>query len=155
MPAGPVFIFQYASAWNASRCVGSTAARTCALLHRAIEARFDAIEKDLKKYRKDKFGDETEIMDPQGDGGSPEKYETLATWSDLMPTDGTHLEVVQASTMAADEMTLAGAEAASELRQALIDSQKQDAKLKAKAHDQITQPASLEVKITPSGVPDE
>jgi hypothetical protein len=129
--------------------------RTTRALDPAIEARFDVIEKDLKKYRKDRFGDETEIMDPKGDGAFREKYETIATWSDLLPTDGTHLEVVQAATMAADEMTLKDANAGSELRQAFIDSQKQDARLKAKAHDQITQPASLEVRITPSGAPDE
>jgi hypothetical protein len=134
-----------------SRCGGSTG--TTRALDAVTEARFDAIEADLKKYRKDRFGDETETMDPQANGAFREQYDTIATWTDLMPTDGTHLEVVQASTMAADEMTLKDAEAASQLRHALIDSQKQDARLKAKAYDQITQPASLEVKITPYGAP--
>lgn len=70
-----------------------------------------------------------------------------------MPTDGTHLEVVQASTMAADEMTLKDAEVASQLREAEVDSQKQDARLKGKAFDQMTEASSIEVRIS-TGAPE-
>jgi hypothetical protein len=71
-----------------------------------------------------------------------------------MPTDGTHLEVVQASTMAADEVTMKEAEDASNLRKALIASQQQDERLKHKAYNQMTQPAEVEVKIKPYAGPD-
>jgi len=71
----------------------------------AVEARFDDIEADLKKYRKDKFGADSEMMPPAADGTYQEKYEALATWTDVMPTDGTHIEIVQAMTTAADATT--------------------------------------------------
>ena len=128
--------------------------RTTRALDAATEASFDAIEADLKKYRKSHFGDESEMMNPEPDGVFQEKYDTIATWGDLMPTDGTHLEVVQASTLAADEITMKEAEDASNLRKGLIASQLQDERLKDKAYDQMTQPASLEVKIKPRTGPD-
>src|SRR5262249_12549000 len=119
--------------------------RTTRAINGATETRFDAIEADLKKYRKDHFGDEMEMMPPQAGGAFQEKYDALAKWSDLMPTDGTHLEIVQASTMAADEVTMKEADDASELRKALIANQQQDGRLKDKAYNQMTQPAALEV----------
>jgi hypothetical protein len=81
--------------------------RTTRRLDAAIEARFDAIEADLKQYRRDRFGAELEMMPPAAGGAYQEKYETLATWTDFMPTDGTHLEIVQGMTTAADETTAA------------------------------------------------
>jgi hypothetical protein len=46
------------------------------------------------------------------------------------------------------------AEDASKLRAALIASQQQDERLKDKAHNQMTQPATAEVKIKPYAGPD-
>ncbi|MFO1204590.1 MAG: hypothetical protein U1E63_02425 [Burkholderiales bacterium] len=83
--------------------------RTTRRLDAAVETRFDAIEADLKKYRKERFGAELEMMAPAADGTYQEKYEALATWTDFMPTDGTHLEIVQGMTSAADEITTAAA----------------------------------------------
>ena len=51
---------------------------------------------------------------------------------------------------AADEITLRQADKASRMRQAMIASQQEDARLKNKAFDQITQPAALEVKVIPA-----
>ncbi len=127
--------------------------RTTRAINAATEARFDVIEEDLKKYRKNHFGDEMEMMPPQA-GAFQEQFDTIATWSDLMPTDGTHLEVVQAATMAADEVTMKEAEDASKLRKAFIASQQQDERLKDKAYNQMTQPATVEVKIKPYAGPD-
>ena len=81
--------------------------RTIQKLDAAVESRFDDIEADLKKYRKDRFGAELEMMPPAADGTYQEKYESLATWTDFMPTDGTHLEIVQGMTSAADATTAA------------------------------------------------
>jgi hypothetical protein len=83
--------------------------RTTRKLDAAVEARFDLIEADLKKYRKERFGAELEMMDPDAKGAFQEKFEVLATWTDFMPTDGTHLEIVQGMTTAADETTAAAA----------------------------------------------
>jgi hypothetical protein len=82
--------------------------RTTRELDAGVEVRFDAIEAELKKYRKERFGDELEMIAPV-DGAYQEKYESLATWTDFMPTDGTHLEIVQGMTSAADENTVAAA----------------------------------------------
>jgi hypothetical protein len=120
-------------------------------LDAATEARFDGIEAELKQYRKEKFGGELEMMAPDTHGAYQEKYDTIATWTDLMPTDGTHVEVVQASSMAADPVTLKASDDASKLREAAIASEEQDARLKDKAYDQLTKPASLQVRISTDG----
>jgi hypothetical protein len=125
--------------------------RTTSKLDAATEARFDGIEAELKKYRQEKFGGELEMMAPDAHGAYQEKYDTIATWSDLMPTDGTHTEVVQAFSMAADAVTLKMSDDASKLRAAAIASQEQDARLKNKAYDQLTKPASLRVTISADG----
>jgi hypothetical protein len=128
--------------------------RSTKQLDARTEARFDDIEADLKKYREERFGDPTETMDPAADGFYQEKFDKIASWTDLMPTDGTHIEVVQAYSMAADELTLRQARDAAELRGAVIASHDQDAKLKKKAVDKMSQPASVEVTIAPFGAVD-
>jgi hypothetical protein len=124
-------------------------AQTTRKLRPAVEAQFDAIEADLKAYRNDRFGDEMETMPADADGVYQEKFDTIATWTDLMPTDGTHIEVVQAFSMAADELTLRESEEASKLRQAVLAGHQDDAKLKSKALDQMSEPASVDVRIAP------
>jgi hypothetical protein len=121
---------------------------TTSQLDAATEARFGAIEDELKKYREETFGDKLETMPPDAHGAYQEKYETIATWTDLMPTDGTHVEVVQAYSMAADAVTMNASDDASDLRHATIASREQDARLKDKAYDQLTKPASLQVTIS-------
>jgi hypothetical protein len=121
-------------------------------LSASLEAQFDVIEDDLKKFRKKQFGDEDEMPEPSGASKNyEEKYETVANWVDYLPSDGVHMEVVQASSMAADEVTLREVDEASKLRQAMIASHEEDARLKHKAYDKITQPAALEVNIAPGG----
>jgi hypothetical protein len=125
---------------------------TTSTLDAATESRFDAIEAELKKYREEKFGGELEMMAPDPQGVYRDKYDTIATWTDLMPTDGTHIEVVQGYSMAADAVTLKASDDASELREAITASRKQDVRLKEKAFDQLSQPAALEVTIYTDGV---
>jgi hypothetical protein len=62
---------------------------------------------DLQNYRTRWFGDPLETaVQPAPQGGTcPEaldKFRCLASWTEILPTDGTHLEVVQASTSADD-----------------------------------------------------
>jgi len=64
-----------------------------------------------------------------------------------MSTDGTHLEVVQGATNAADDITQREIADAAELREALLESEKWSAKLKEQAHDQMTQPATIDVHV--------
>src|SRR5262249_16753019 len=119
-----------------------------------IEARFDVIEADLKKYRETHFGDPTEAMEPTADGVFAEKFDTIASWHDVMPTDGTHIEVVQAYSNAADDVTLQQSQDAAQLRAAVIASHEQDARLKEQAVGQMSEPASVKVTIAPFGTED-
>lgn len=117
---------------------------------------FKEIEKDLDTYRKNHFGDEqeTNIVSTAGEECPElkEKFICMARWTELMPTDGTHIEVVQSMTSAADEISKKEVDDVGEIRNSLIENGKLDADIKNKALTQITQPASVEVKIrTDSG----
>jgi hypothetical protein len=81
----------------------------------------------------------------------PEQFVCMASWTELMPTDGTHLEVVQGATTAADDVTKSEIESAEELRDALLESEKRSAKLKDKALDQMTDPATIDVRVGADG----
>ena len=71
----------------------------------------------------------------------------LAKWTQLMPTDGTHIEVIQGLTSAANSITMQEIRDAAELREALLESEKRSAKLKDKAYDRMTEPADVEVQV--------
>jgi len=74
----------------------------------AMEAAFDQFEADLRQYRLDSFGDEREApTGPAGDDQIVERFLRLARWNELLPTDGTHVEVVQSMTTAADQTSQA------------------------------------------------
>jgi hypothetical protein len=64
---------------------------------------------DLTTYRTQNFGDPDEIpTQPNPDGTCPavtHKFLCLASWAELLPTDGTHLEVLQAATAADDDLS--------------------------------------------------
>jgi hypothetical protein len=80
--------------------------------------------KELKTYRTQTFGSETEtpLGQPAPGARCPpalDEYQCLATWTELLPTEGTHLEVLQASTSAQDEVSAGEIEA----REALTGSE--------------------------------
>lgn len=121
-------------------------------LAKEVEDRFDAIEEDLRQYRQDTFGDEAESMTLDVPCKKfDEKALCLARWTEVLPTDGTHLEVVQGMTSAADPISAREASDGENLRTALIASHEQDSELKKKALERMTAAASLEVKIGPGG----
>jgi hypothetical protein len=68
-----------------------------------------AFLKDLTSYRTKNFGDANEVpTQPNPDGSCPavtDKFLCLASWTELLPTDGTHLEVLQAATAADDDLS--------------------------------------------------
>ncbi len=68
-----------------------------------------------------------------------------------MPTDGTHLEVVQSMTSAADSYSLNDDDAATKLRAALLDNQLQEVELKKKALTLMTGDAKVEVNLGGDG----
>ncbi len=123
-------------------------------LAKEVESRFDVLVEDLRKFRLDELGavDEVAVLTKECQE-APEKYRCLATWDELMPTDGTHVEVVQGVTNAADPITDQEIADAAALRKTLLESEKQSVKLKDKAHEQMTHPATIEVHVGTSNSP--
>jgi hypothetical protein len=113
-----------------------------------VENRFDVIVNDLRTFRQKVLGAPEEVVElTEACQEAKESFYCLAKWSELMPTDGTHVEIVQGLTSAADPITAQEVKDAAELRAALLESEKRSAKLKDKAYDQMTQPATVGVEI--------
>jgi hypothetical protein len=118
------------------------------VLSAEVESVFDGIEADLEQYRTDTFGDRAELPELAAECVDiPDKFYCLGKWAELMPTDGTHIEVIQAFSSAADELTSKELKDADRLRDALIASQKQDVELKKQAVGNITGAPTVEVHI--------
>jgi hypothetical protein len=105
------------------------------------EAAFKKIQIDIERYQ-EKFEPEEDAT-----GISIENVLLLGAWTECLPTDGTHLEVVQGITSAADEFSQKDIETSSNLKEAFIKGEKQNIEIKKKALSQITQAASVEVRI--------
>lgn len=63
---------------------------------------------DLSAYRAQYFGNADEVPTTSNGGPCPsvtDDFICLASWTELLPTDGTHLEVLQAATSADDDLT--------------------------------------------------
>jgi hypothetical protein len=86
-------------------------------------AQAEALIAQLEAYREANFGDPNEAPTAPGEeGGCPamrNEFICLATWQELLPTDGTHLEVLQASTSADDDLT----DQALAVREALVEAE--------------------------------
>lgn len=76
---------------------------------RLVDITIGKVIDDLRAYRQTHFGGEDEVqMVPSSDVNEPcpsltRPYRCLGRWEELIPTDGTHLEVLQATTSAADD----------------------------------------------------
>lgn len=95
------------------------------------ESAFWRIQQEMQTYRHESFGspDETQI----GGEELKEKFIVLARWNELLPTDGTHMEVVQAMTTAIDSDSHADLERERQLLTARVTGEQQDVELKKKA----------------------
>jgi hypothetical protein len=122
------------------------------LVHPAVEKRFDQIIEDLSAFRTEFFGAPEEVVEVDDECESvQELFKCLAEWTELLPTDGTHVEVVQGATSAADRVTAAEIEAAADLHAAMLENEQNNARLKEKALEQMTEPARIEVRIGADG----
>lgn len=86
--------------WLLSRGTSVSASRVAVAAKKIVD--------DLRNYRISHFGSESEILvgtAPTGELCAPltRPYKCLGTWEEVIPTDGTHLEVLQATTSAADD----------------------------------------------------
>ncbi|MET3699408.1 hypothetical protein SAMN05877753_11147 [Bacillus oleivorans] len=112
-------------------------------LSKEEEAKFDEVVNQLNKFRSEVIGSVDEVAHLSEEGQeAPEPYRSLATWYELMPTDGTHIEVMQGATSAADAITSKEIEDASELRKAVLEGEKLSNQLKDKAHKEMHKPSS-------------
>jgi hypothetical protein len=91
----------------------------------ALEHYIKGVTDQLRAYRTKYFGAEDElVVDPAQGTECPafrEKFICLAKWEELLPTDGTHLEVLQANTLAADDDSRGRLEDAEKVRNAQIE----------------------------------
>jgi len=100
-------------------------------LEPATEAAFDRLINDLRRFRIDSFGDayEAPIEPIAGKDQLTERFLCLARWSERIPTDGTHVEVVQSSTDAADAYSRSEIQAATQWQAALLAEKQREIEL--------------------------
>lgn len=114
----------------------------------ATEERLGALLEDFDAYRDNHFG-AGEIA--TGDGDCPhieDRFMCLAQWNDLMPTDGSHVEVIQGTTTAADAITSKESEDAQARRLAELEALGADTTLRKSASEHITEPVQVRVWIS-------
>jgi hypothetical protein len=123
-------------------------------LDQNIESTFKKIEEGLSAFRETNFGhaQETNIVRNKTSrltecGDLNDKYICLGRWKELMPTDGTHIEVVQSMTKAYDQITKDMVTENAALRQAIKASELEDVQIKKKATPLIRKEPNVQVNI--------
>lgn len=114
------------------------------------EAAIERTVKDLEDYRALSFGDAKEAA-RSADGTLAPKHLVLAKWNEILPTDGTHIEITQSATTAADDTTRNQAGDENRLREATIDARRRDVDIKDKLLDKIAQPSAVEMRVHVDG----
>jgi hypothetical protein len=94
------------------------------------------VTSQLSQYRKTAFGSETEVVitPPATAGDCPAISQTfvcMGTWEETLPTDGTHIEVLQSTTIAADDDSRQRLDDATALRAQEIERLKADNALRS------------------------
>jgi hypothetical protein len=105
----------------------------------STNAALDAYIKDtvnqITKYRKNNFGSETEVLvAPTESDPCPAISQTwicMGSWQETLPTDGTHIEVLQSTTIAADDDSRQRLTDATALRAEEVSRQKGDNALRS------------------------
>lgn len=108
--------------------------------------------KDLTTARDTYFGgvDEIKIIPGTPCPGIETPYICLGHWNDLLPTDGTHLEVVQAKTTAVDDTNEQSLNDAHTMITARISNQQSEGQLTTSVKDRVTtstEPPDVDVTI--------
>jgi hypothetical protein len=87
---------------------------------------------DLKAFRAANFGSAEEASLSAADGAVSEKFLTLGRWEEALPTDGTHMEIVQSMTSAVDAEGQERLRVAAQLLANRLTTEQQDVELKKK-----------------------
>src|SRR5262249_42269097 len=118
------------------------------------ETEIEKIKHELEQYRVENFGDATEFLTVDAkDQTLTSKFKVMGSWTEVLPTDGTHVEVVQSATTAADDVTAKDLEQAQTLRQAAIEEHQKGVGLKQKALDLMQQPVTVAINVDSNGSP--
>jgi hypothetical protein len=112
------------------------------------EDAFQRFVTELQEYRKQHFGNANEDDFDPDSGVRVSHAFTLAQWEETLPTDGTHVESVFASTSAVDEAGERAATLQAELQSALLEQRNRDVQLKDKAAQLMTAPKTTVVVAT-------
>jgi hypothetical protein len=120
-----------------------------------MEAAASQLLQEYSDYRQTNFGDPIETPIDGGGDGCPsvtDPFICIATWSELLPTEGTHLEVVQASTAADDDLNEQQLLDAASLRQAQVTGVESTSTLNASLSDGVKAgTAQVTVKVVEAG----
>jgi len=113
--------------WLLARSLTSTGSR-------ALEAIIDQLVKEIRAYRLAYFGSEEEMeLETTTDDCCPtltRPYRRLGCWEEFIPTDGTHLEVLQATTSAADDDLARRLHLQNDLQQEMVNMRAKDVVIK-------------------------
>ncbi len=94
-----------------------------------VEDAFERIENELSDFRLQAFGDQTETK-LGADGTYEEHVIELGSWEEVLPTDGTHAEVIQGMSSAVDSRDEAELSDLAQLRAIVRSSEQQDVEVK-------------------------
>lgn len=109
------------------------------------------IMQEVRAYRETNFGSADELLIETATREVSEKFLTLGRWTELLPTDGTHLEIVQSATTGGDEITLGELADANSLRDATIAKRREDVQMKKKARESMTGAPGVDVSLSTDG----
>lgn len=115
----------------------------------ALEDRIEDIIEDLSAFRTKHLTPTETRTSGSGCPDIKERFICLGRWTDVMPTDGTHIEVTQSGSLSIDKFAEQDLKDTGDLRAVLLDSEKEDIALKKKALSQMTGAATVEVIIQP------
>jgi hypothetical protein len=125
-----------------------------------LQTFFDKVLKSLRDWRVENLGTEDEVVIGTPATGQicppvEQKYACLGTWEETVPSDGLHVEVVQAPTTAADGTSGAGQTSEDALRAAILAGVEADTALKTKVTATIkpNNPSSITINIEPGPLP--
>jgi len=111
-----------------------------------LEQALVRIDGEFRQFRTASFGDPLETKIGTGDA-LEEKFLTLGRWTEMLPTDGTHLEVIQGITSAIDAYALEEIEATRAQRAMEASNEEQDIELKKRVLSQIGAKGQLNVNV--------
>jgi hypothetical protein len=123
-----------------------------------VEQSLAAVVNDLEAFRRARFAGPSETEARTAENGCPEYGERiicLGRWEELMPGDGTHLEIVQGASSGQD--AISGRESAELARRAAAESTRieQEAALAGKVTANVSAPTDVHVHVvTGSGASD-